>query len=115
MRYLLIDDLKKHLNIDPWFHDDDYYIATLGEAVENIVEHHIDDDLTKLENKEGQLPQPLIQAMYLLVGHFYANREAISFGTPHEVPLAYKYILDLFQRYCDRTGEQGCCCRKEGQ
>ena len=116
MRYLLIDDIKKHLNIDPWYHDDDYYIATLGDAVEDIVERHIDDNLKGLEDKNGQLPQPLIQAMLLLIGHFYANRESVAFGTPHEVPLAYQYILQLFQRYnfSHKTGEHDCCCGRRG-
>ena len=110
MRYLKLNDIREHLNIDEWFHDDDYLIANIGEAVEDIAEHHIDDDLSALEDKNGDIPRPLIQAMLLLCGHFYANREAVSFGTPHEVPLAYSYLLDLFRRYNRKEGANNCNC-----
>lgn len=46
-----------------------------------------------------RVPQKTKQAMLLLLGHWYANREAVAVGrTPTEVPLAAKSLLSM-----DRT------------
>lgn len=112
MRYLLLDDIKKHCNVDEWFHDDDAYIASLGEAVERIVEMNIDDKLEDVaKDYDGELPQALKQAMLLLIGTYYANRESVAYGTPHEIPNAYAYIIALFQRYHRRHR----CCKEGGK
>lgn len=41
------------------------------------------------------VPDELIAAMKLLVGHWYENREAVSEGNKGEVPMAVEMILDL--------------------
>ena len=43
MEYLNLDLIKKHLNIDSDFHDDDDYLTLLGDVVEQVTERHIDD------------------------------------------------------------------------
>ena len=40
MTYLDLNTLKKHLNIEAEFIDDDTYIESLGEVAEAIVERH---------------------------------------------------------------------------
>lgn len=100
MRYLTLDEIKAHCNIDEFFHDDDALVAGVGEAVEQVVERHIDDSLDAIaEENGGELPQALKQAMLLLCGTYYANRESVVYGSPNQVPDAYSYILALFQRY----------------
>lgn len=96
--YLQLYQIKKHLNIDSDFHDDDEYIMDLANVAENAVQKHIDRDLKELEN-DGRLPMPLIQAMLLMVGTFYAKRESIAFAGSSEVPLAYDYLLSLYKNY----------------
>ena len=97
--YLQLYQLKKHLNIDEQFHDDDEYIMDLARVAENAVQKHIDINLSDLEDENGQLPMPLIQAMLLMVGTFYAKRESIAFASSCEVPLAYDYLLSLYKNY----------------
>lgn len=110
MRYLQLDEIKKHCNVDEWYHDDDAYIASIGEAVERIVEMNIDDSLDDVaDENNGELPQALKQCMLLLCGTYYANRESVAYGTPHDIPNAYGYIVALFQRYHHRHK-----CKKEG-
>lgn len=46
---------------------------------------------------EGDEPQALIQAMLLLVGHWYANREAVSERATNEVPLAVYSLCDQYR------------------
>ena len=96
--YLALDKIKKHLNIDSDFVEDDNYILSLAEVAEEVVQRHIgyrfEDILV-----DGQLPAPLQHAMLLFVGNMYANRESVTFGSASELPLSYNYILQLFENY----------------
>ena len=96
--YISLDKCKKHLNIDPDFKEDDNYIMSLVEVAEEIVQRHIgyrfEDILV-----DGQLPMALQHAMLLFIGTMYANRESVTFGSASELPLAYNYILQLFENY----------------
>lgn len=97
--YLQLYQVKKHLNIDDDFRDDDEYLMSLAEVAEKVVERNIDTSLTQLEDGDGFIPSPLIQAMLLLVGNFYANRESVAFASCSEVPVSYKYLIDLYRNY----------------
>ena len=100
MKYLDLDILKKQLNIDACFTDDDNYISQLGDVAEQRVAHHLDDSLDSIaEENGGELPMPIKQAMLLYVGLLYANREGIAFANPYEIPLAYKYLLSSYKCY----------------
>ena len=96
--YLTIDDVKKHLYID---HDDDNrYIADLITVAEDAVKTDLNlDSLCEIEDETGMLPASVIQAMLLLIGTLYANRESVTYGTPHTVPHSYQYLLDLNRQY----------------
>ena len=89
MQYLNLDLIKKHLNIDSDFHDDDSYLEALGNVVEEITEKHIDVSFKKLTtDNNDKLPAPLKQAMLLLLGTYYSNRENIAFASSTEIPLS---------------------------
>lgn len=93
--FLSVEKCKKHLNIDKDFTEDDQYLMALSEVAEEIVQRHIgyrfEDILV-----DGQLPMSIQHAMLLLIGHFYANRESVTFGSATVLPHAYEYILDLY-------------------
>lgn len=91
--------LKKHLNIDESFIDDDEYIKALCLAAENAVENHLQRPLSEITNERGKLPPAVKHAILLLVGHFYANRESVSFASASEIPLAYQYLLQPYKSY----------------
>lgn len=97
--YLQLDLIKKHLNIDDYYKDDDYYLLYLANVAELTVERHIDNNLSSLANDRGDLPSPLLHAMLLFIGDMYANRESISYASVHEVPFSYDYLLTLFKKY----------------
>lgn len=97
--FLPLELIKKHLNIDPYFKDDDAYLMQLGEVAMNVIEKHIDRDLSAFMNSSGELPSPLIQAALLMVGNLYQSRESVSFASAVEIPLSYSYILDLYRNY----------------
>lgn len=103
--YLEIADVKRHLYID--HNDDDMYLADLITVAEDAVKTDLNlPSLSVLENREGMLPSSVIHAMLLLIGTLYSNRESVSFGTPHKVPLAYEYLLDLNRCYYRDTHKE---------
>lgn len=86
--------------MDESFHDDDSYIEALGDIVEEVTEKHIDMSLKKLTaDNNGEIPTPLKQAMLLLLGTYYSNRENVAFASSAEIPLSYSYLLSLYQNY----------------
>lgn len=97
--YIQLYEIKKHLNINEDFHDDDEYLVSLEEVAEKVVETNIDTKLVKLEDGDGEIPSPLKQAMLLLIGNFYANRESVAFAMSTEVPHSYRYLIDLYRDY----------------
>ena len=100
MKYLTLDLIKKHLNMNADYTAEDDYLTMLGGAVEEVVGKHIDDDLPTLaKNNNDQLPLPLVQACLLLLGTYYSNRENVAYTNAVEVPMSYTYLLDLYRNY----------------
>lgn len=91
--------IKKHLNIDEEYTDDDSYLVGLAEVAEKVVERHIDQDLDSIVDEEGELPSPLLHAMLLFIGNMYANRESVAYTATSEVPKSYDYLLSLYRNY----------------
>lgn len=102
-----LDLIKKHLNIDQDFVDDDEYLLTLADVAVRTIERHIDhciDDYVI----DGQLDAPLQHAALLLIGNFYQNRESVTYGQALTVPHGYEYLL---QTYIDYSKSKGCGCK----
>lgn len=105
--YNTLEQIKKHLNIDTEFVDDDNYLMLLEKVAEDSVERHIDHSLADLEDDGGQLPPSLNHAVLFLVGTMYANRESVTYGSAREIPTTYNYILDMFKDYSKREENGG--------
>lgn len=103
--YITLDLAKKHLNLEPDFIEDDEYIIMLIEAAEQAVEVHVNDKLEEIAEKNGGcVPAPLFQAMLLMIGNLYQNREivgnkSIAGNKNIELPFNYKYLIDLYINY----------------
>ena len=104
--YIQLYQIKKHLNIDDTFHDDDEYLVDLEQVAEEVVEKHIDDDLKQIAlSNSGKLPTGLTQAMLLFIGNMYSNRESVAFVSSNEIPYSYQYLLDIYKNYSkNKTG-----------
>jgi len=97
--YIDLDTAKKHLNIESAFTEDDEYILGLIDMAEQAVRVHVNEDFEVLaEQNGGCLPAPLLQAMLLMVGNMYQNREPL--GTRNQaLPFNYQYLIDLYRNY----------------
>lgn len=96
--YITLGLCKQHLLIDEDFTDDDNYILLLIQAAEDAVAHHLNYPLEKLV-RNGELPSSIIQAILLLIGNFYNNREPVSYGTVLKVPYTIDYLLGHYKHY----------------
>lgn len=100
MIYLKLYQIKRHLNIDERFQEDDEYLLELAEVAQAAVEKHLDTSLQEIaQNNGGTLPPPIVHAMKLLVAEYYGQREAISYTATQVVPLAYDYLLAPYINY----------------
>ena len=98
--------IKKHLNIDSEFVEDDNYLLMLKDVALQTIERHIDHNLNDL-SVDGELPKPIQQAALLYIGNMYANRESIAFASATEIPNAYEYLLSLYKDYSKREENGG--------
>ena len=106
--YTDIDIIKKHCNIDEDYYADDEYLINLFQTSEKIVEKEIDHPLSDLEDDNGNIPMPLVHAMLLMTGNFYANRESVAFANSYEIPYSFKYLCDLYKDYNHK-----CKCKED--
>lgn len=98
--YILLKDAKQHLNIDNDFHEDDNYILHLIEVAEDAISKRIDKNLCDCVNpKTGYLEKSVIQSILLLIGQFYANREATTPTSANEIPIGFNFLCDLNKHY----------------
>lgn len=94
-----LDILKKHLNIESTFTDDDDYIKGLEGVAEEVLSQDLCKTLDEIDTDSNGLPRPLLQAICLLVGQYYANREPVAFASSSEVPLTYRHLVSLYRKY----------------
>ena len=92
---ITLDEAKKHLNIEIDYLDDDVYIdLILGVctvAVKNAINDSSTDDIT--------LKLPLKQAILLLTGNLYANREPVAYTTVVKVPYTFDFLINPYVAY----------------
>lgn len=97
--YIPLELAKKHLNLEnSWTEDDEYILGLVG-VTEETVRRHVNEDLDSIAEKNGGcIPTPLFQAMLLLLGQLYQNREIV--GTKNQaLPFNYQYLIDLYRNY----------------
>ena len=96
--YISLDTAKKHLNIESGFTEDDNYITGLISMAEQAVRVHVNEDFDNLATSGGTIPAPLSQAMLLMIGNMYQNREPLGLKNA-ELPYNYRYLIDLYRNY----------------
>lgn len=94
-------NVKMHLRVDG--DEEDALIGGYIEAAKAHIEQHCDRKLVEtdpVEPDEMGLTRDVEQAVLLLVGHWYANREAVAVGTiATAMPLAVERLLWYRKRF----------------
>lgn len=97
--FLELSQIKKHLNIDTDYIDDDEYLLFLYDVAVDTIQKHIDTTFEEIKQKKGDIPKALLHAILLFIGNMYDNRESVSFTSVHEVPNSLNYILNMYRDY----------------
>jgi hypothetical protein len=98
MQYLTIEELKKQMNIDPDFNDDNEYLEMVGSAAEDMTAAMLDCPLTLIEAENGEIPATIRHAMRMIADYFYAKFRGSS-DADMEIPIAYTTMLKLYRKY----------------
>ena len=95
--------LKKHVRADD-FADDDDYLAHLLDAAEQYVCTATNREAAELlEMGGGNLPAMLQQAVLLIAGHWYNQREAVSGVQMAEVPYTLQALIKPYRKLANDT------------
>lgn len=95
--------LKKHLNIEEEFTEDDTYLEMLSDSAVVFVEKYLEDSLELIANDNGgELPPSLKLAIFILVADWYAYRESVTNLSVNKLPNSLIFILNQFRCY-DKT------------
>lgn len=90
---------KKHLNLDEDYTEDDEYILGLLAAAKGAVEKALNASLDRLASENGgEVPMAIIQAILLMVGNWYQNRE-ITGSKVAALPYNFEYLINLYRHY----------------
>lgn len=90
---------KKHLNLEEYYTEDDEYILGLVAAAKGAVEMALNASLDKIaEENGGEVPMAIVQAILLMVGNFYQNRE-ITGSKVTALPYNFEYLINLYRHY----------------
>lgn len=82
-------DVKEYMRVDA--HDDDVQILAMLETARGVVEGWCGP----LDDFADGVPAVLVQAMKMLVAHFYKNREAtLMEGRATEMPFGFFDLID---------------------
>ena len=74
---------------------DDYYFSPCGFGDRTGLNNY----QIVYDSEKDELIGGLKQAQLLLIGHFYANREAVTYGSPSKLPLGFEYIIQQHKSY----------------
>ena len=96
-----LEQVKHQCRIE---HDDeDVLLARYIAAARDHVQIHLDRTIYELavpdDDPDGVIDNPSInQATLLIVGHWYAHREAVSESSMTEMPLGAYHLLQPYRR-----------------
>lgn len=101
MIYVDLELVKRHLNLESSFTEDDSYLESLIEAGEENVAKDLCVTVEELETIGGgnRIPAPLRHAILLTIGAFYSNRESVTSARLQELPRGVKYLTELYRNY----------------
>ena len=97
MAYSTLYEIKKHLNIESSFTDDDSYINQLLSVAELAINNYCNNGLSGYTS--STIPVTIKQASLLLTAHFYLNRQIISFANGIEIPYTFQFLLNPYKNY----------------
>lgn len=104
--YVTIGEIKKHLNIETEFTEDDEHLLQLISVAEMVVYDYCNGGLSGSTTTiiiDGEtvtaLPKSVKQAILLFAAHLYVTRTMVSFAQGYEIPFAFKFLLNPHRNF----------------
>lgn len=97
--YVLLSEIKKHLNIDEYYNEDDKYLTSLIDVAEDAISKELGKPLNKCLGKDGALQPSVKHSILLLIGTYYSQREATTPSKVEKVPYTWDYLNSLNKKY----------------
>ena len=98
LNYLTLDEIKKQLNVDADFHEDDEFLTLIGEAAEDITANLLDINLNELVAQYGEMPAGVRHCMRMLCDYTYSQQRGSS-NESNDIPTAIMTILKLYRNF----------------
>ena len=94
---------KKHVRADDFTDDDELMQHYVDAAEAHVIQatNRTADELQQLGS--GEYPAQLKQAVLLLAGHWYNQRESVAGVQMHEVPDALQALIKPFRKLAEDT------------
>ena len=93
--------LKQHVHADDFTADDEYLTQLLNTAEEYVVNATNRSSAELMQIGGDKLPYSLQQAILLLAGHWYNQREAVAGLQMHEVPYTLQALIKPYRKLVD--------------
>lgn len=93
--------LKKHLNIEEAFVDDDTYLESIIAVVELAISDYCKGGLA--DYTDETMPVVVKQAALILAAHLYLNRSMVSFAQGFEIPFSFRFLLNPYMSFDTTT------------
>lgn len=101
MSLVSLELFKQHVRADD-FADDDAYLSHLLEVAEEWVVRETNRSVDELHDANGgEFPRSLLQAIMMVAGHWYNQREGVSGVQMHEVPYSLKALVKPWTKLVD--------------
>jgi uncharacterized phage protein (predicted DNA packaging) len=97
-----LEEAKLQCHVELEDTTDDALLTKYIKSAEQAVLRHLGyTDVADLVNREPSLevPEPVRQAVLLLVATWYGSRETVTYGSVTEMPNCYDYLVNLFRNY----------------
>lgn len=106
MSLVSLELFKQHVRADD-FSDDDTYLGHILEVAEEWVIRQTNRSVPELKDMNGgEFPLTLLQAVMMLAGHWYNQREGVSGVQMHEVPYSLKALVKPWIKLVDDDGRE---------
>jgi hypothetical protein len=109
--YIAVEDLKRQLNMDQDYIEDDVYLQFLCDAAENVVCDYLNinpcdlihdceaNDCDTGKQKYHNRVEPIFHCMLMLAADMYNNRESNITGVSISKNPTFELLLALYKQY----------------
>ena len=98
MKWLTLERIKQQCRIEQDFHEEDDWLADVGEAEEDTMLEILGRSYEDLIETYGKVPTPIVQSTLELVDKSYQYRSAINPQQMYLVPYSIDYRIRPYMK-----------------